>query len=62
MRRRSQATATIISREDLLFTDEEVRELFRTTLNIELKPEEIAEYRDANTRLDYGFAAYPPNR
>lgn len=45
MRRRSQATATIINREDLLFTDEEVRELFRATLNIELKPEEIAEYR-----------------
>ncbi|HLM59619.1 MAG TPA: tetratricopeptide repeat protein, partial [Pyrinomonadaceae bacterium] len=45
MRRRSQATATVISREDLLFTDEEVQELFRTTLNIELKPEEIAEYR-----------------
>jgi LuxR family maltose regulon positive regulatory protein len=45
MRRRSQAAATIISREDLLFTDEEVRELFRTTLNIELKPEEIVEYR-----------------
>ncbi|MBA3600881.1 MAG: AAA family ATPase, partial [Acidobacteria bacterium] len=46
MRRRSQATATVISREDLLFTDEEVRELFRTTLNIELKSEEIAEYRE----------------
>jgi len=45
MRRRSQATATIISREDLLFTDEEVSELFRTTLNIELKPDVIAEYR-----------------
>jgi DNA-binding SARP family transcriptional activator len=45
VRRRSQAMAMIISREDLLFTDEEVRELFRTTLNLELKPEEIAEYR-----------------
>lgn len=45
MRRRSQATATIINREDLLFTDDEVRELFRATLNIELKPEEISEYR-----------------
>ncbi len=45
MRRRSQAAATIISREDLLFTDDEVKELFKTTLNIELKPEEIAEYR-----------------
>ncbi len=46
VRRRSQAIAAIISREDLLFTDEEVRELFRTTLNLELKPEEIAEYRE----------------
>jgi len=45
MRRRSQAAATIISREDLLFTDTEVQELFQTTLNIELKPSEIAEYR-----------------
>jgi len=45
MRRRSQAAATIISREDLLFTDDEVQELFRATLNIELKPEEISEYR-----------------
>jgi ATP/maltotriose-dependent transcriptional regulator MalT/DNA-binding SARP family transcriptional activator len=46
VRRRSQAMAMIINREDLLFTDEEVRELFRTTLNLELKPEEIAEYRE----------------
>ncbi len=45
MRRRVGAAATVISREDLLFTDDEVRELFRTTLNIELKPEEILEYR-----------------
>lgn len=44
-RRRTQASALIISREDLLFTDDEVKELFRTTLNIELKPEEIVEYR-----------------
>ncbi len=46
MRRRSQAAANVISRDDLLFTDEEVRELFRTTLNLELKPEEIQEYRE----------------
>lgn len=44
-RRRSQNSALIISREDLLFTDEEVSELFRSTLNLELKPAEIAEYR-----------------
>lgn len=46
MRRRSQAAANLISRDDLLFTDAEVRELFRTTLNLELKPEEIHEYRE----------------
>lgn len=45
MRRRTQSRALIITREDLLFTDEEVSELFRTTLNVELKEEEIAEYR-----------------
>jgi DNA-binding SARP family transcriptional activator len=46
MRRRSQSAALVITREDLLFTDEEVRELFRQTLNVELKDEEIAEYRE----------------
>jgi len=46
MRRRSQAMAAIVSRDDLLFTDDEVKELFRTTLNLELKPEEIHEYRE----------------
>jgi LuxR family maltose regulon positive regulatory protein len=45
MRRRSQSAALVITREDLLFTDDEVRELFRQTLNVELKDEEIAEYR-----------------
>lgn len=44
-RRRTQASALIVSREDLLFTDDEVKELFRTTLKIELEPAEIAEYR-----------------
>jgi LuxR family maltose regulon positive regulatory protein len=46
MRRRTQSRALIINREDLLFTDEEVRELFRNTLNVELKDKEIAEYRE----------------
>ncbi len=46
MRRRSQFAAGIITRDDLLFTDDEVRELFSQTLGIELKDEEIAEYRD----------------
>src|SRR5215203_2050832 len=45
MRRRSQSAALVITRDDLLFTDDEVRELFRKTLNVELKAEEIAEYR-----------------
>ncbi len=45
MRRRTKSAALVISRDDLLFTDDEVRELFRTTLNLELKPEEITEYR-----------------
>ena len=44
-RRRSQSAALIITRDDLLFTDDEVRELFKATLNVELKDEEIAEYR-----------------
>jgi len=44
-RRRSQSAALVLTREDLLFTDEEVRQLFRQTLNIELKDEEISEYR-----------------
>ena len=45
MRRRTQSAALVITREDLLFTDDEVRELFRQTLNVELKDEEIHEYR-----------------
>ena len=45
MRRRTQSAALVITRDDLLFTDEEVRELFRKTLNVELKEAEIAEYR-----------------
>ncbi|HEX8251056.1 MAG TPA: BTAD domain-containing putative transcriptional regulator, partial [Pyrinomonadaceae bacterium] len=45
MRRRAQSAALVLTREDLLFTDEEVRQLFRQTLNIELKEAEIAEYR-----------------
>mgnify|MGYP002081768410 CR=1 FL=1 len=45
MRRRSQSAALMITREDLLFTDEEVRELFHQTLNVDLKDDEIVEYR-----------------
>ena len=46
IRRRSQSSASVITREDLLFTDSEVRDLFRNTLNVELKDAEIAEYRE----------------
>src|ERR1700755_1603783 len=46
MRRRSQNAAFVLTREDLLFTEEEMRALFRQTLNIELKDEEVAEYRE----------------
>ena len=45
VRRRTQGGALVITRDDLLFTDEETRDLFRNSLNIELKPEELAEYR-----------------
>lgn len=46
MRRRTQSRALVITREDLLFTDDEIRELFRQTLNVELKDRELAEYRE----------------
>lgn len=45
-RRRSQSAALVLTRDDLLFTDDEVRELFQKALNVRLKDEEIAEYRD----------------
>ena len=45
-RRRSQKKALVIDREDLLFTDSEVRELFRNSLSVELGELELAEYRD----------------
>jgi LuxR family transcriptional regulator, maltose regulon positive regulatory protein len=45
MRRRTQSAALVIDREDLLFTDDEVRDLFRNTLRVELTDDQIAEYR-----------------
>ncbi len=45
MRRRTQQAALIVTRDDLLFNDEEVRGLFRQTLNVELGESEITEYR-----------------
>jgi LuxR family maltose regulon positive regulatory protein len=46
MRRRTQSRALVITRDDLLFTDDEVRELFRNSLKVELKDEELSEYRN----------------
>jgi ATP/maltotriose-dependent transcriptional regulator MalT/DNA-binding SARP family transcriptional activator len=45
MRRRAQSAAMLITRDDLLFTDGEVRDLFQRTLNIELAEGDILEYR-----------------
>ena len=45
MRRRTQSRALVITRDDLLFNDDEVRELFRNTLKVELRDEELSEYR-----------------
>ncbi len=45
IKRKMQASAHVITRDDLLFTDEEVRELFRSTLNVDLGDDELAEYR-----------------
>ncbi len=46
MKHRTRSSALVITRDDLLFTDTEVRELFKNTLNVELKDEEIQEYRE----------------
>ncbi len=45
MRHRTRSAALVITRDDLLFTDGEVRALFKNTLNVELKDDEIQEYR-----------------
>jgi LuxR family maltose regulon positive regulatory protein len=46
MRRRSQSAALVITRDDLLFTDDEVRSLFRQTLSVDLKDKEVTDYRE----------------
>ncbi len=46
MRRRTRADAAILRREDLLFTDDEVKELFQSTLDLTLKDDELAAYRE----------------
>ncbi|HYJ91825.1 MAG TPA: hypothetical protein VEV84_10995, partial [Pyrinomonadaceae bacterium] len=45
MRRRSQSAALVITRDDLLFTDDEVRSLFQQTLSVDLKDNVVADYR-----------------
>jgi len=45
-RLRSQSPASVIDRSDLLFTDEETRELFRKVFDLELTTEQLAEYRE----------------
>jgi ATP/maltotriose-dependent transcriptional regulator MalT/DNA-binding SARP family transcriptional activator len=45
MKRRMQASALVITRDELLFNDNEVRDLFKSTLNVELGDEELTEYR-----------------
>lgn len=44
-RLRVQAPLSLIDRSDLLFTDEETQELFRRVFDLELTPEQLAEYR-----------------
>lgn len=46
MRRKAQYQGMLITRDELLFTDEEVRLLFNETFGIELLEEEIAAYRE----------------
>ena len=46
---RTQASLSVIDRAELLFTDDETRELFRTVFDLELTPEQLAEYRERNT-------------
>ncbi|MDT7689194.1 MAG: hypothetical protein QOE46_1953 [Acidobacteriota bacterium] len=45
-RMRTQASLAVIDRQELLFTDEETRELFRSVFDLELTPEQLAEYRE----------------
>ncbi len=45
-RLRTHSPLATIDRADLLFTDEETRELFRRVFDLELTPEQLAEYRE----------------
>ncbi|HKP47840.1 MAG TPA: BTAD domain-containing putative transcriptional regulator [Pyrinomonadaceae bacterium] len=45
-RLRTHSPLATIDRDDLLFTDEETRELFRQVFDLELSPEQLSEYRE----------------
>src|SRR5215213_9964332 len=45
-RMRTQASLAVIDRQELLFTDEETQELFRKVFDLQLTPEQLAEYRE----------------
>ncbi|HVQ39641.1 MAG TPA: BTAD domain-containing putative transcriptional regulator [Pyrinomonadaceae bacterium] len=45
-RLRTHSPLSSIDRSDLLFTDEETQELFRRVFDLELTPEQLAEYRE----------------
>ena len=46
MKRRAHSNALVLTREDLLFTDDETRGLFRQTLDVELNSQIVAKYRE----------------
>src|SRR6185503_13734461 len=46
MRRKSQSAALVLKRQDLLFTDDEVRSLFQKTLSVDLNDNVVADYRE----------------
>ena len=45
-RLRAQSPLAVIDRDELLFTDEETRQLFRQAFDLELSAEQLAEYRE----------------
>ena len=45
VRMRTQSSVAIVTRDELLFTDEETQQLFRQVFDLELRPEQLAEYR-----------------
>ncbi len=45
-RLRAQSPQSMVERADLLFTDDETKDLFRRVFDLELTPEQLAEYRE----------------